>query len=195
MGQVTDLYVSADIESDGPIPSEYSMLSFGLAVAGSFDGTSFAAAPGDRATFYRELRPISERFDPEALRVSGLDRERLDVDGAAPADAMADAAAWIEQQAGDRTAVMVAYPLGFDWMFLHWYFVRFTGRSPFGFSGALDMKTMYQQKAGVVLGAAGRRDLPDFLVPDVPHTHNALEDAVEQSEIFARLFEWQGGTA
>jgi hypothetical protein len=32
---VTDLYVSADIESDGSIPGEYSMLSFGVAVAGT----------------------------------------------------------------------------------------------------------------------------------------------------------------
>jgi hypothetical protein len=54
------------------------------------------------------------------------------------------------------------------------------------------MKTMYQQKAGVVLGRAGRRDLPASLVPDAPHTHNALDDAIEQGEIFARLFAWDG---
>jgi len=187
---VTDLYVSADIESDGPIPGEFSMLSFGLAVAGSFDGESFSPAP-DRATFYRELQPISERFDPDALRVSGLDRDRLATEGAPPAAAMADAAAWVDEQAsGGRRPVMVAYPAVFDWMFLHWYLVRFAGRSPFGFSGALDMKTMYQQKAGVVLDRAGLRDLPAALVPDAPHTHNALDDAVEQGEIFARLFAW-----
>jgi hypothetical protein len=116
VGQVTDLYISADIESDGPIPGEFSMLSFGLAVAGSFDGASFSPEP-DRATFYRELQPISERFDPDALRVSGLDRNRLATEGAPPA----------------------------------------------------------------------------ALVPDAPHTHNALDDAVEQGEIFARLFAWSGG--
>jgi hypothetical protein len=190
---VTDLYVSADVESDGPIPGEYSMLSFGLAVAGTFDGTTFRPAPSGEATFYRELQPISARFDADALRVSGLERDRLANGGAAPADAMADAARWVgEQAAGDRRPVLVAYPAVFDWMFLHWYFVRFAGRSPFGFSGALDMKTMYQQKAGVVLGRAGRRDLPASLVPDAPHTHNALDDAIEQGEIFARLVAWNG---
>src|SRR6185312_13467330 len=56
--------------------------------------------------------------------------------------------------------VLVGYPVVFDWMFLHWYFVRFCGGSPFGFSGALDMKTMYQQKARVPLERAGRDDLP-----------------------------------
>ena len=71
-------------------------------------------------------------------------------------------------------------------MFLHWYFVRFAGRSPFGFSGALDIKTMYHQKAGVTFDRAGRRDLPAILAPQMPHTHNALDDAREQAEIFAR---------
>ena len=190
---MTDLYVSADIESDGPIPGEYSMLSFGLAVAGTFDGETFLPAPPRRATFYRELQPISEQFDPDALGVSGLDRNRLASQGAAPVDAMADAVRWVgEQAAGDRRPVLVAYPAVFDWMFLHWYFVRFAGGSPFGFSGALDMKTMYQQKARVVLGRAGRRDLPASLVPDAAHTHNALDDAIEQGEIFARLVTWDG---
>jgi hypothetical protein len=77
-------------------------------------------------------------------------------------------------------------------MFLHWYFVNFAGESPFGFSGALDMKTMYQQKARVTLGKAGRGDLPPGLTSRRQHTHNALDDAVEQADIFNRLFAWEG---
>ena len=76
-----DLFISGDVEADGPVPGPYSMLSFGLAVAGRFDGTDFGAAtPVDR-TFYAELQPIGEQFVPDALRVSGLDRERVEVDG------------------------------------------------------------------------------------------------------------------
>ena len=56
--------------------------------------------------------------------------------------------------------MLVGYPVVFDWMFLHWYFVRFAGESPFGFSGALDIKTIYQQKARVTLGKAGRMTCP-----------------------------------
>jgi hypothetical protein len=78
----------------------------------------------------------------------------------------------------------------FDWMFMHWYFVRFLGRSPFGFSGALDMKTMYQQKARVPLDRGGRNDLPPELRSSREHTHNARDDAIEQAEIFARLVDW-----
>lgn len=187
-----DLYVSADIEADGPIPGPYSMLAFGFAVAASFDGVRFGTRDPAAATFYRELKPISSEFDPAALAVSGLDRSLLARDGADPAVAMGDAAEWLRKEANGSRLVMVGYPVVFDWMFLHWYFVRFAGESPFGFSGALDMKTMYQQKAHVPLELAGRRDLPPELASSRPHSHNARDDAVEQGEIFNRLFLWEG---
>jgi hypothetical protein len=187
-----DVYISADIEADGPIPGEFSMLAFGFAVAARFDGKTFSAHDPMAATLYCELKPISDEFDSDALRVSGLDRERLSQDGLEPEKAMQQARQWVtEQGRGDRP-VLVGYPVVFDWLFLHWYFIRFTGDSPFGFSSALDIKTMYQQKARVTLDRAGRDDLPTFLQSTQPHTHNALDDAVEQAEIFNRLFEWHG---
>ncbi|HYG96537.1 MAG TPA: hypothetical protein VD741_05450 [Solirubrobacterales bacterium] len=187
-----DLYISADIEADGPIPGPYSMLSFGLAVAGSYDGEALRPAAPEPPTFYRELKPISARFEPEALAVSGLDRDRLCVEGCDPPDAMGEAKEWIREQAGDRLPVMVAYPAVFDWMFMYWYFVRFAGGSPFGVSGSLDMKTMFQQKARVTIDRALRTQLPPPLRSARPHTHHARDDALEQAEIFVRLFEWKG---
>lgn len=189
---MVDVYISGDIEADGPIPGPYSMLAFGLAVAGTFDGHLFESLNPTAATFYRELTPISEQFDPDALAVAGLDRDALIREGLDPTLAMREAAEWIAEQASGSRPVLVGYPVVFDWMFLHWYFVRFAGKSPFGFSSALDMKTMYQQKAGVTLNAAGRADLPAELVSDRPHTHHALDDAVEQAEVFNRLFTWRG---
>jgi hypothetical protein len=143
-------------------------------------------------TFYRELKPISDQFEPKALEVAGLDRDRLEREGSEPAEAMEAATRWVSECAADARPALVGYPVVFDWMFLHWYFVRFVGESPFGFSGALDMKTMYQQKADVVLEAAGRDDLPPSLRSTREHTHHARDDAIEQAEIFARLFAWQG---
>ncbi len=189
----SDLYISADIEADGPIPGPFSMLAFGLAVAGRFDGTEFKPADPSATTFYRELRPISDDVDPKALEVSGLDRNRLAGEGSTPELAMGEAAAWVAKQAGSERPVLIGYPVVFDWMFLHWYFVRFAGESPFGFSSALDIKTMYQQKASVTLSEAGRDDLPAELRAEREHTHNALDDAVEQAEVFARIFTWSGG--
>jgi hypothetical protein len=193
---VPDIYISADIEADGPIPGEFSMLAFGLAVAATFDGEAFTShAPGEQ-TLYRELKPIAARFEPAALKAARLDRAALARDGAEPEAAMRDAVDWVTAQAeraeGARP-VLVGYPVVFDWMFLHWYFVRFVGESPFGFSGALDIKTMYHQKARVIMDDAGRNDLPAELQASHPHTHNALDDAIEQAEIFNRLWQWRPG--
>lgn len=188
-----DLYISADIEADGPIPGTYSMLSFGLAAAGVFDGTTFEPFDPSEATFYRELKPISERFDADALKASGLDRDRLALTGGDPTQAMQEAAKWVTVRSSPNLRpVLVAYPLGFDWMFLHWYFIKFLGESPFGFSSALDMKSIYQQKARVTIDRAGRRDLPENLRSTQRHTHNALDDAIEQAEVFSNLFIWEG---
>ncbi|MDV9175798.1 hypothetical protein R6V09_37490 [Streptomyces sp. W16] len=61
------LYISVDIEADGPIPGTYSMLSFGAAVAGTQDVDGYTAADPEKLTFYRELRPIGERQGRHAL--------------------------------------------------------------------------------------------------------------------------------
>jgi hypothetical protein len=190
-----DIYISGDIEADGPIPGRFSMLAFGLVVAATFDGRVFTPRNSSQQTFYRELKPISEDYEPAALKAARLDREALVRDGAEPAAAMRDAAGWVAAraaEAGGARPVLVGYPVVFDWMFIHWYFLRYAGESPFGFSGALDIKTIYQQKAQVTLDLAGRNDLPDELRASHPHTHNALDDAIEQAEIFARLFTWPG---
>jgi hypothetical protein len=164
------------------------MLSFGIAVAGWFNGSEFEPFDPSEATFYRELKPITDNFEAAALAVSGLDREVLVREGADPRTAMGAASEWIRERAREARPVLVAYPVVFDWMFLHWYFVRFLGESPFGFSSALDMKTIYQQKARVTIDRAGRTDLPPEYTSIRRHTHNALDDAVEQAEIFSRLF-------
>jgi hypothetical protein len=187
-----DLYFSADIEADGPIPGPYSMLSFGLAVAGRFDGRNFESRDPEAQTFYRDLQPISVQFDPKALKVSDLDREKLKVEGENPAEAMSDAAGWVREAVGGDRAVLVAFPAAFDWLYLYWYFVSFSrSGSPFSFSSCLDMKTALQQRAGVVMDGAGLDQLPVELKSDRPHTHNALDDAIEQAEIFQRLWSWR----
>src|SRR6476469_9004659 len=92
-----DAYFSADVETDGPIPGPFSMLSFALVYAGSFDGGEFQRPSDYTTTFYREMRPISDEFQEEALQVNKLDRARLCVEGEDPAHAMADAFEWVEK--------------------------------------------------------------------------------------------------
>ncbi|MBX3198673.1 MAG: 3'-5' exoribonuclease [Labilithrix sp.] len=188
-----DVYFSADVETDGPIPGPYSLLSFALVYAGRFDGTDFERPSSYDKTFYRELRPISHQFEVEALRVNGLDRERLCREGETPESAMTAAANWIRSVAGPAQPVLVAYPLSFDWAWLYWYFVRFAEQgSPFDHSRCFDIKTAYAVKARMPIAAAGRSQLLPMLRSDKAHTHHALDDAREQAEIFANVMQWEG---
>jgi hypothetical protein len=186
------LYISVDIEADGPIPGPYSMLSLGAAVAGVQDADGFTAADPERDTFYRELRPISGEFAPEALAVSGLDRDRLMTEGTEPAVALAEFGDWVRRVSAGAQPVMCGYPASYDWTFLYWYLIRFTGGSPFGHSGCLDMKTLYAAKAGVPLRAVSKGTMPRHLLSQRRHTHHALDDAVEQAELLANLMRWPG---
>jgi hypothetical protein len=188
-----DIYFSADVETDGPIPGPFSILSFALVYAGTFDGNHFTRPQDYGRTFHRELKPISENFQPEALRVNGLDRDRLLREGEAPESAMTAAGQWIRGITQNAKPVLVAYPLSFDWAWLYWYFVRFAAEgSPFNHSLCFDMKTAYAVKASVPISEAGRSKLLPSLRSQRGHTHHALEDAIEQAEIFSKIFQWEG---
>lgn len=187
-----DIYFSADVETDGPIPGPYSMLSFALVYAGRFDGRRFERPHHFDQSFYVELQPISDQYQEEALNVNRLDRERLCREGQDPEKAMTEAARWVRSVAGDGRPIVVAYPLSFDWTWLYWYFMRFSAAgSPFNHSGCFDIKTAYSVKAGVPIAASGRKQLEKSLRSTRRHSHQALEDAIEQAEIFSNLFEWQ----
>lgn len=185
-----DVYFSADVETDGPIPGPYSMLSFALVYAGTFDGTNFCRPSGAPSVFYRELQPISNSFQQEALNVNRLDRDHLMKCGENPVSAMSDAAEWIRHCANGQNPVLVAYPLSFDWSWLYWYFVQYSEtQSPFEYSQCFDIKTALAIKLGVPIGLAGRSKVPNALASRHAHTHHAVDDAIEQAEIFAKIFE------
>jgi hypothetical protein len=190
---ISDVYFSADVETDGPIPGPFSILSFALVYAGSFDGKHFERPSDHRCAFYKELRPISNTFDPEALHINRLDRQRLLLEGEDPGYVMTEASRWVNKVAGPGRPVLVAYPLSFDWAWLYWYFVRYSEEgSPFHHSRCFDIKTAIAVKARIPISQAGRRRLFPFLRSSRAHTHHALEDAAEQADIFAKVFEWEG---
>lgn len=189
-----DIYFSADVETDGPVPGPFSMLSFALVCAGTFDGQKFdTTILKERRHFYCELKPISKNFQEEALKVNRLDRDRLAKEGADPREAMTAAAKWVASLSGDFKPVLVAYPLSFDWSWLFWYFVMFSkSGSPFSYSHCFDLKTAFATKAHLPISESGRSNLPFHLRAASSHTHHALDDAIEQAEIFAKIFRWSG---
>ena len=168
------------------------MLSFGLCIAGAYDGRYYrrSTEERERRSIYIELKPVSDRFEAEALAVNGLDRDELKISGADPQTAMREADRWVRTVSEGARAVLVAYPVAFDWSFLYWYFVEYNGSSPFGFSSCLDIRTLYQARALGTFDASSQRSMPPWLRPDTEHTHNAADDALEQAELFSNIFEW-----
>lgn len=194
-----DLYISIDIETDGPIPGPtswgYSMLSLGACVAGWLDeGHGFVRCPPDADTFYVELRPISDDVVPQALAVCqgalSMPRSALLEQGTEPRVAMRDFVDWVNavEQMYLGQAVAVGWPSSWDfgtWVF--WYLQRFVGSSPFSHGQHRDIRDVLAAKHGVPIRGLSKRSLPDSVRPSRQHSHNALDDAIEQAELFANV--------
>lgn len=175
-----EVYISVDVETSGPIPGEYSMLSLGACVVGDIS-----------KTFYREFKPITDKFVPEAIEVSGLSLEKLKETAGEPAVVLKDFESWISLVSNGRRAVFTAFNATFDWMFVAYYFHRFLGRNPFGISG-LDIKAYYMGRLSTSWGETAKKRLDKrFLSNKHKHTHNALDDAIEQAEIFRKILEYK----
>ena len=193
---MTEIYFSVDIEADGPFPADgfgYSMSSFGAVACAVMDndGTIHRLDVDDTSNyFYAELAPISNNVVPEAAAVSGLDRQHLIENGEDPFIAMRRFNAWVTVVAASQSAipVFVAWPAPFDWFWMYWYLMRFAGESAFGFSGAINMKDWYAAKNGLPSKKVGKRKVYAALgIKPRPHTHNALDDAIEQAELWQTI--------
>lgn len=164
-------YVIVDVESDGPIPAEFSMVCFGAVV---FDDQL------DK-TFYGQTRPISDRFVPEALAVSGFTRDQhMAFDD--PKAVMGKFGNWLAEHAKGRP-VFVSDNVAFDWQFINYYFHRFLGRNPFGFSG----RRIGDLYAGMVKDASKATEWKKYRI--TAHTHNPVDDAKGNAEALKKFRE------
>ncbi len=175
-----ETYVSTDVETDGPIPGPHSMLSFGSA--------AFAADGKLLSTFEANLHTLPDAVgDPKTMDWWQTQPEAWAAcrrDLREPTAAMAEYVAWVKGLPG--RPVFVAYPAGFDFLFVYWYLMRFAGESPFSFS-ALDVKTFAMAVLGCDYRAASKRNMPKRWFSDRPHTHKALDDALGQGELFCAM--------
>ncbi len=151
-----------DIESDGPIPGDYSMVCLGAIVV----------EPSLERTFYGRLKPISERWIPEALSVSGFTREQtLGFDD--PREVMERFSSWIGANSHGRP-FFVSDNNGFDWQFVNWYFHHFTGKNPFGHR-SMNLGSLYKGFA--------RDTFQNFKhLRKTTHTHHPVDDARGNAE-------------
>jgi DNA polymerase III epsilon subunit-like protein len=176
MKEPTDILISVDVETAGPYPGRYSLLSIGACLVSDLE-----------STFYVELQPVSADVLPDALAISSLSMEGLLERGSAPAAAMLRFANWVQTvvSAGARP-VFVGFNAPFDWMFVNDYFHRYLGYNPFGHN-ALDIKSFYAGRTGAAWSETSLRHIATRYggVPSL--SHNALADAIDQAALMAAM--------
>ncbi len=183
MAQSTDkpeIYVSVDVETDGPIPGPHSMLSIGCA--------AYLPDKTLLATFSANLETLpGASGDPKTMAWWATEKlawEACRKDCVPPEKAMHDCLVWLKALPG--VPVFVAYPVTFDFMFVHWYLMRFAGESPFAHSG-LDMRTLAMALLNADWQRSTKRHMPKSWFDPFPHTHVALDDAIEQGALFCNM--------
>lgn len=175
-------YISVDVETAGPYPMRYSMLSIGACLVQNPD-----------VGFYIELQPLSMETVPDALAISGLSMEALAERGTHPREAMQGFADWIERVIPPRQRpIFVALNAPFDWMFVNVYFHHFLDHNPFGHS-ALDIKAFHMGLTGGLWQHTSMAYLSPRYLGGQTLSHNALQDARDQARIFAAMLKDAGG--
>jgi DNA polymerase III alpha subunit (gram-positive type) len=181
---VTDIYISIDIETTGPAPGLYSMISLGAA-AFERDGAEL----GTWSANLHELLDASRHTDtmrfweqhPEAWALATENPMQ-------PIDAMRSFEAWVARFGGEPIAA--AWPAAFDFAFVNYYCHRFLGSNPLGFA-CLDIRSL----AMGLTYSRGYYDLRDKQIEAIRQEvdteglrdHVAVDDAVEQGRLLVAL--------
>jgi len=184
---MSEIYISTDVETDGPIPGPHSMLSFGSA--------AYTADKKLVSTFSANLETLDGAgahpktaqwwaTQPEAWAACRRDLQK-------PEAAMRAYVEWIK--ALESRPVFVAYPAGFDFLFIYWYLIRFVGESPFGHA-AIDMKSYAMAVLKTEYRQSSKRNMPTQWFDEFPHTHVALDDAIEQGALFCNMLRFNLAT-
>ncbi len=173
-----EAYVCVDVETSGPIPGDFSLLSIGA-----------CTVTEPQQTFYVELKPINTNLTAEAASVHKLTIDRLIKEGLEPPQAMTLFEEWLKRAVKpDQPPIFVAFNAVFDWMFIDYYFHHYLGRNPFGHA-AIDIKAYYMGKAGVPWSQTSWRYIAPEYKSELELTHHALQDALDQAELFTKLLE------
>lgn len=158
-------YIVVDVEADGEIPYKFSMVSFGAVIV----------EPSLSKTFYGEVKPISEKWNPEALAVSGFSREQhLAFND--PKEVMQKFFEWVMINSVGKPT-FISDNLAFDWQWINWYFHNFIGKNPFGFSG----RRIGDLYCGMKMDAGLNQEWKK-LYRKTKHTHHPVDDAKGNAE-------------
>jgi hypothetical protein len=151
-----------DVEADGPIPGDFSMISFGaVLVDDQLD-----------KTFYGQLKPISDVWRPDSLKVSGFTREQT-LEFQDPKLVMQSFKEWLANNSQGRP-LFYSDNNGFDWQFINWYFIHYLDDNPFGFSST-NLGSLYKGMVNDVFKNFKH-------LRKSAHTHHPVDDARGNAE-------------
>ncbi len=171
---MTETYISVDIETTGLIVGEDNIASIGACVVGN-----------TKDNFYIELKPFTDNYRQESVDICKLPIAYLIDNGVSIIYGLTKFKEWIDKH--DRP-VFVGFPLCFDMAFVHQYFLKYLGRDPFGRTSAgLDIKTYAMVKLNCDMRDTIKRKLKDTIKWEGQHSHNALDDSIEQANLFQEL--------
>jgi hypothetical protein len=185
-----EIFVSVDVEADGPIPGPHSMLSFGA--------VSFQVKTGGNWNRFWDFSANLDTLpgasgDPKTMEWWSKRPEawaKARADARPPEEVMKDFTEWLESLPGKP--VFVGWPATWDFMFIFWYLIKFTGKSPFSHSG-LCLKSIASDRLGLPFRNTGKRNLPKEWFAGCPkHNHEALTDAEEQGILWMNMLLQKG---
>jgi len=169
-----ETYLSVDIETTGLIVGEDNISSIGACVVGD-----------TKDNFYIELKPFTDKFRQESVDVSGMSIDYLKRNGADILYGLNEFKKWIDKH---PRPVFVGFPLCFDFAFVHQYFLKYMGRDPFGRTSAgLDIKTYAMVILKCDMRDTAKKKLKEIIKWEGVHSHNALDDAIEQANLLEQL--------
>ena len=173
MSKKPEVFISVDVETAGPIVGEHSMLTVGACLVYQ-----------PEISFSIMLKPVSGKSVAEALKITGLTLEQAETEGVTPSEAMTEFSAWIAKNVPKESSpVFVGLNAPFDWGFVNYYFLKYLGENPFGFT-ALDIKALFMGATGCSWYETRSSAIDKVVHPNQKGDHDALHDAKYQAELF-----------
>jgi len=159
--------IVVDVESDGPIPPEYSMICFGSVIVDEYLDK----------TFYGQTKPISKKYQDDTLKISGFSREQHETFDD-PYSVMVQFSYWLKTNSIGKPVFISDNPC-YDWQWINYYFHYFIGENPFGYSG----RRIGDLYCGLVKDTRAKwKHLRKTI-----HDHNPVNDAKGNAEVILQM--------
>lgn len=185
------LYLYLDVEANGPVPGEYSMISLAAVAFQSLLGTEYREV----THFHANLFPLNKRLHPEQKAFWDKHPEAYaatQVNQRFPGEVMADFAQFVRGLQAKYHVFPISWPAAFDWQFVNYYFHRFCKYNPLGYN-CLDHGSFMWAFFGTER-ATDRWDLRPYEEQAEGHKHVAIHDARKGARLFHNVFQAHNNT-